>query len=94
MKEERIGGKLVITSHDSVSADYIVLNADTIADSTILGFGHKTGTYEVTFFHDMPIEYVKKCNGQQISALGIMSKEQVLALPDNEKNRSAKKLLR
>ena len=84
---------MVIT--DTVTADYIVLNADTIAASTILGFGHKTGTYEVTFFHDMPIGNVAECDGKQISTYKILSKAQILKLGDRTKeDTQAKKLVR
>ena len=54
-----------------MNADYIVLNAATIAESTILAVGHKCGTYEVTFVHDLPIKYVLRCNAEPISRLKI-----------------------
>lgn len=94
MKEENVSGKVSITMHDSVDADYIVLNADTIEASTILGFGHKTATYEVTFLHDMPITNVISCDGTAAGMLRLLTKEQVQKLPDNEENRRARKLLR
>ncbi len=95
IKEETIDGKRKVTMTDPVDDDYIVLNADTIAASTILGFGHKTATYEVTFFHDMPIGNVISCNDLTVPQLGIMTKAQVKALPDDsEENKRAKKLLR
>jgi hypothetical protein len=92
--EIQVGDKRSFSMVDSVSADYIVLNADTISASTILGFGHKTGTYEVTLFHDLPLSYVVTCDGKLPSTLGIMTKEAAEKLPDNEENRRAKKLLR
>lgn len=94
MKEEVVFGKLRITSIDKVTADYIVLNADTIADSTILAFGHKTGTYEVTFFHDLLIQNVIKCNEKEIKNYRICTKKQVMDLPDSKENNWAKALLR
>jgi hypothetical protein len=55
----------------NVAADFIVLNAPTVNGSTILGFGHKTATREITFFHDMPLEYVESCNGKSPASLNI-----------------------
>jgi len=46
----------------TVDADYIVLNADSIAASTVLAFGHKTGTREVTFFSDVPTAWLTSVN--------------------------------
>lgn len=93
-KETRENGKLKIVVEDKVTDDYIVLNADTVAASTILAFGHKTGTYEVTFFHDLPIGNIVKCSGQTISTMQIMTKPQVEGLPDGKENNWAKALLR
>lgn len=83
-----------IFTRDTIDADYIVLNADTIAESTILGFGHKTGTYEVTFLHDLPLSFIKSVNGSAPSTLGIYSKEQLKALPDSKHKQTALKLFR
>lgn len=79
---------------DSIDADYIVLNADTLSASTILGFGHKTRTYEVTFLHDVPLSFLKSVDGRPPEQLGILTPEQVRKLPDTDKNVTAKKLLR
>ena len=80
---------------DRVADHYIVLNADTLAGSTILGFGHRTGTYEVTFFHDIPLEWVVSCNDTPRAQLGIMSPDDVRNLPkNNDEDRWAHKLLR
>jgi hypothetical protein len=56
---------------NGVTADYIVLNANTIAESTVLGFGHKCGTYEVTFVHDVPLRFIDSCNDKAISGYTI-----------------------
>ena len=61
----------IIEQADKVDADYIVLDADTIAASTVLGFGHKTATFEVTFFHDMPLDLVAKVNGKPTSEVAL-----------------------
>ncbi len=60
--------------HD-VKADYIVLNGANLAQSTILGFGHNTGTREITFFHDMPLKFIDSCNSKPPSQLGIKNKD-------------------
>jgi hypothetical protein len=60
-----------------IDADYIVLNADTITKSTVLGFGHKTGTKEVTFFHDLPIDFVVNMNKIPREELGILKIEEL-----------------
>ena len=65
-------GEPVPDDIESVDADYIVLNAETIEDSTILGFGHKTKTQEVTFFHDLPIDFIASCNGTPCNELDIL----------------------
>ena len=70
-KPPTIGDPANFANAGQVDADYIVLNADTIAASTILGFGHKTGTYEVTFFHDMPLAHVVKVNGEPVKDLAL-----------------------
>ncbi len=94
IKETKVGNKTTIDIQDKVSDDYIVLNADSIQDFTILGFGHKTGTYEVTFFHHMPLASVVKCNERLLSDYKILTKEQVQKLPDAPiENKWAKDLL-
>jgi hypothetical protein len=76
---------------DNIDADYIVLNADTIAASTILGFGHKTGTYEVTFLHDLPLSCVKLVNSQKPAPF---TREQLEKMPESDKKQTALKLFR
>ncbi len=68
-KAPTIGAPANFTQPEQVDADYLVLNADTIEGSTVLGFGHKTATFEVTFFHDMPLDLVDKVNGKPTSEL-------------------------
>lgn len=80
-----------IWEKDTIDADYIVLNADTIAASTILGFGHKTGTYEVTFLHDLPLSFVKSVNNQVPVPY---TKEELENLPDSNHKQTALKLFR
>jgi len=79
---------------DTIDTDYIVLNADTIADSTILGFGHKTGTYEVTFLHDVPLSFIKSVNGAAPSTLQIYTKGELEKLADSAHKQTALKLFR
>jgi hypothetical protein len=74
-KNRTLGDPAPFSDERSVDKDYIVLNADTIADSTILGFGHNTGTREVTFFHDMPIEFVVSCNEIPVGQIKRSKKE-------------------
>jgi len=66
-----LGKEVNFTTIEAVDADYIVLNAGSIAESTILAVGHKCGTYEVTFVHDLPIKYVITCNKEPLSKLKI-----------------------
>jgi hypothetical protein len=80
--------------NDTISTDYIVLNADTIAESTILGFGHKTGTYEVTFLHDLPLSFVKSVNGTAPSTLKMYTEEDLRKPPDSKDKQTALKLFR
>ena len=68
-KAPAIGAPANFHAPEQVDADYIVLNADTIQDSTVLGFGHKTATFEVTFFHDVPLDLVDTVNGNPTSQL-------------------------
>ena len=83
-----------VWTQDTIDADYIVLNADSIAESTILGFGQKTGTYEVTFLHDLPLRFVKTVNGVAPAALGIYAKEAIEKMPDSKHKQTALKLFR
>ncbi|NMH64082.1 hypothetical protein [Shewanella salipaludis] len=69
-----LGEQLNISSPSQVTADFIVLNASTLAASTVLGFGHNTGTKEITFFHDLPLGLIQSCNGKAPDALGIKTK--------------------
>jgi len=64
-----------LTDLKKIDADYIVLNADTIEKSTVFGFGHKTGTYEVTFFTDLPTAWIKTVDGKDVSKISIKKKE-------------------
>lgn len=56
-----------------VTADYIVLNADKIEDSTVLAFGHAAGTFEITFLHDLNINFIESCNGKPVSTMKFTS---------------------
>jgi hypothetical protein len=44
---------------EEIKKHYIVLNANEIADSTIFGIGHVTGTQEVTFYSDIPSDMIE-----------------------------------
>jgi hypothetical protein len=66
-----IGTEFLAGEENTITADFIVLNAGSIETSTILAFGHKTGTKEVTFFHDLPIDLIESCNGVPTASLGI-----------------------
>lgn len=46
----------------NIEHDFIVLNSGTIYASTILAFGHKTETKEITFFHDLPLDLITSCD--------------------------------
>lgn len=66
-----LGKQVNISSPSQVTKDFIVLNASTLTASTILGFGHNTGTKEITFFHDMPIKFISSCNNKTPAELEI-----------------------
>ena len=69
-----MGAAANLTSPDQVTEDFIVLNASTVAASTVLGFGHNTGTKEITFFNDIPLSYIETCNDKKVSQITIKSK--------------------
>lgn len=75
-----------ITNPGQIKKDFIVLNAPNVQSSTILGFGHNTATKEITFFHDMPIQYIESCNKKPISTLKI-KKESNLSFDEKIKYR-------
>jgi len=82
-----LGPQVNFAKPDStITADYVVLNANSIAESTVLAFGHKCGTYEVTFVHDLQIEFVASCNGKPVSELAI-KQESDLSFDDKIKLR-------
>ena len=68
-----VGERVDFADHTKVNKEYLVLNADNLRDATVLAFGHtfagKSGTYEVTFLHDLPIRYVESCEGTPIAQL-------------------------
>ncbi len=66
-----------IINPNQVNKDFIVLNAATVAGSTILGFGHNTATKEITFFHDLPIQFIASCNSIPVSTLKIKTKNEL-----------------
>jgi hypothetical protein len=68
-----IGEAVPSSEYDSVTGDFIVLNSPTVNGSTVLGFGHKTATREITFFHDMPLKYIDSVNGKPTSTLKLKS---------------------
>ncbi|MGM1059521.1 hypothetical protein [Saccharothrix sp. Mg75] len=77
------------TDPELPTEDYVVLNGPTVARSTVLGFGHFTGTPEVTLFTDVPTGWVTSVNGQPIGGNGV----RVLTdseLSDDERARLAK----
>ncbi|MFJ4651012.1 hypothetical protein ACIP5Y_07025 [Nocardia sp. NPDC088792] len=59
-----------------IDAHYIVLNAESIEQSTVLGFGHKAGTYEITFFTDIPTAWIKSVNEKPVSDWKIKKKSE------------------
>jgi hypothetical protein len=66
-----LGEQVVFKDTTQVTADYIVLNADTIEKSSILAFGHKCGTYEVTFLHDLGLINIVSVNKTPVAQLRI-----------------------
>jgi hypothetical protein len=66
-----LGEKVEYDDVKKIQHDYIVLNADTLEASTILGFGHKCGTFEVTFMHDLSLANVLSVNNKPVSQLAI-----------------------
>lgn len=91
-----IGDPLPFTS--PIEADYIVLNAPDVSHSSVLGFGHKTGTYEVTLFKPLPIECVLSCNGEKVKdgkvgGRRILTKQEAQKLmPNDDEDKYARKL--
>jgi hypothetical protein len=79
-KDGELGKPAPFTTPEAVTEDYIVLNAETIKDSTILGFGHFTDTKEVTFFNDLPIECVISCNQVELAKLDVVEKAKLTQL--------------
>lgn len=69
-----LGAAAPIASPGDVKEDFILLNGPSIAQSTVLGFGHNTGTKEITFFHDLPIGLVASCNDVPPAQLKIKKK--------------------
>jgi hypothetical protein len=63
-----------------------VLNADTIDKSSILAFGHKCGTYEVTFLHDLSLINIVSVNTTSVAQLRIKEQKD-LSLEDKIKMR-------
>jgi len=64
-----IGNVCLFTQPSDVNEFFIVLDNQEISNSTILGFGHKAGTNEITFFQDLPLNSIVSCNGKLISSL-------------------------
>ena len=81
-----VGPKVDFKETSAVNADYIVLNADELKDSTILGFGHKCGTYEVTFLHDLALNNIVSVNGKPVAQLRIKQQKD-LSLDEKVKMR-------
>ncbi len=51
-----------------IKKHYIVLNADTIENSTIFGIGHVTGTQEVSFYSNIPGNMIESVREDSFSA--------------------------
>ena len=81
-----VGEQVVFKETTQVTADYIVLNADTIDKSSILAFGHKCGTYEVTFLHDLSLINIISVNTKPVGQLRI-KEQRDLSLDDKIKLR-------
>ncbi|WP_188273862.1 hypothetical protein [Streptomyces sp. CBMA152] len=64
-------------------ADYIVLDADSFEEATVFAFGHKTETREVTFFTDIPANWIKTVN--EIPASEWEKKKKSEFTPDERK---------
>ncbi|MGW7004876.1 hypothetical protein ACWGCW_19180 [Streptomyces sp. NPDC054933] len=62
-------------STKDINNHYIVLNAATLAASTTLGFGHKTSTFEVTFFTDVRTSWLTKVNKEPVKDVVVKPKK-------------------
>ncbi len=71
-----------VANEAAVNAHYVVLDSDTVADSTVLGFGHNTGTKEVTFFRGLPASAVKFWNNKPVT--GAIIKQMAHLEPDEK----------
>ncbi|WP_411147041.1 hypothetical protein [Streptomyces sp. x-80] len=65
-----------IGNPQAIDDDYVVLNAKNIEGSSVLGFGHKTGTREVTFFTDIPTAWIKQVNGKPVAEWPVKKKSE------------------
>ncbi|MCX4635167.1 hypothetical protein OG528_28940 [Streptomyces platensis] len=68
-----------VESTKDITNHYIVLNAATPAASTVLGFGHKTGTFEVTFLTDVRTSWLEKVNKAPVSEVRVKPKKDFTA---------------
>ncbi|MFY1634527.1 hypothetical protein ACN27F_14825 [Solwaraspora sp. WMMB335] len=60
-----------VTDHAAIDDHYLVLNADSIAGSTVLGLGHRSSGLEVTFFTDLPRQWVTQVNKEPASDIEV-----------------------
>jgi hypothetical protein len=81
-----VGEQVQFKETSSVTADYIVLNADTLEESSVLAFGHKCGTYEVTFLHDLSLHNIVSVNATPVGQLRI-KQQNSLSLDEKVKMR-------
>ncbi|MFD7654798.1 hypothetical protein ACFV4N_12555 [Actinosynnema sp. NPDC059797] len=55
----------------AVTQDYVVLNGPSVGRSTVLGYGHFSGSPEVTLFTDVPTGWVTSVDGRPIGGSGL-----------------------
>ncbi|MFG3244740.1 MULTISPECIES: hypothetical protein [unclassified Streptomyces] len=60
----------------AINANYLVLDADSFEESTVLAFGHHVDSSEVTFFTDIPTGWIKKVNGRDVSTVTVKQKKE------------------
>lgn len=47
---KKLGGRIDFSDIGKITEDYILMNAESAVEATALAFGHKTATYEATFY--------------------------------------------
>ncbi len=81
-KDLSLGAQVDYGPIGNIKKDHLILDANSVAKSTILGLGSSDSGLELTFFSDIPLKYIKTCNKKFLNQYKIFKEWDDLSISD------------